>query len=172
MGRFSKIEEVAPSQRGQVFKEGNYVVRIDACKIVDGQKGGTFFIIETTVLETDNPLIKEGEQHSQVINLTNPKAMGAPYSDVKAFIMKALGMDTDEAKKRIGEDAMEFVALEKGDNANPFGGITMGLTCVESPPKGDRKTPFTYHNWKTVDDEQAMQLKSAFEELGMLKKAA
>lgn len=170
MGRFSQIENASPSQRGNVFKQGEYVVTINACKIVDGQKGGTFFVIETTIVESDNPAIKQGAEHSQVINLTNPKAMGAPWSDVKAFIMHALGMTPAEAKPAIGEKAMEFVTQE-GEDGNPLGGITMGVTVIESPPKGSRTTPFTYHNWHCVDDEQAEQLRSAFTELGMLKAA-
>ncbi len=170
MGRFAKIEEVAPTQRGQVFKKGLYAVLINACKIVDGQRGDTYFIIEAEVLESDNNEIKVGAQHSQVINLTNKKAGDAPYSDVKAFIASVLNMRPDEAKVRIGEKAMEFVAME-GKDGNPFEGVKMGLQVDEQPPTGKRATPFTYHKWVCIDDDQAEKLREGFNELNVLKAA-
>ena len=168
MGRFAKVEEVAPTQRGVPWKTGNYRVALAACKVVDGQEGDVYYIIEGTCLETDNDEVKVGEKRSQVINTTNKKARDAPFRDMKAFLCAALGVIGDD-HECITEEAIEYSALNNEEMpGGPLEHLELDLQVNERPATKD-KGAFTYHRWYNADEGPAKQLQDHFAELGLLK---
>lgn len=168
MGRFAKVEEVTPTQRGVPWKTGKYRVEINAVKVVDGQEGDVYFVIESTCLETDNDECRVGEKRSQVINTTNKKARNAPFADIKAFVCACLGLVGDD-HERISEPAIEYAAENNADMpGGPFETLQLDLQVNERAATND-KGAFTYHRWYNADEEMAAKLLAHFEELNLLK---
>ena len=152
-GKFKGIEDAKVFKTGQYFKPGKYKVRINAVKDVDSAVGSkSYFIVETTVMESNNPDIPVGGERSHVIDLGN--VMGLP--NVKAFVAAASGVDStspsinDEVTAYWSKQVGEHLDFEKICNllvssANPLEGEIMELECFETKTRegGD----FTKHNW-------------------------
>ena len=174
MGKFSNIGKVSVSKSGQYFTAGNYQVRIKAVKIVPSQAGGNkeYFVIETEVLDSDNPQIKPGSERSHVIDMTNVMSM----PNIKAFVAAVSGVDPSSGA--INEEVEEYWqkwGLEQGiveegeevtfervcdlivDSVNILEGTVMDLECTDVITKKEReaakaagrdpKADFTKHNW-------------------------
>jgi hypothetical protein len=158
-GRFAGIEEAKVFKTGQYFKPGLYTVKIKAVKWVVGSVGKKeFVVIETEVLESNNPEVPVGGERSQVIDYSS--VMGQP--NVKAFVAAASGVDpgssnvNDEVSaywsKTVGEHlSFEAICDLIVSDTNPLEDVVLGLECVEVTTKsGD---PFTKHSWQP--NEQA-----------------
>ena len=160
MGKYDKIVDAKVSKTGQYFKEGQYRVRIIAVKDVDSQLGKNFTVIETEVLESNNPEIQVGSERSQVIDMG--QVMGFP--NLKAFMGAACGIDpTDPDINNLVEDyfhkndpngvhrtlpeIMEHVVIDR----NIFEDTVMELECVNITTKAEKK-PFTKHVWHPRED--------------------
>ena len=155
MSLYSDISEASVSRSGQYFKPGNFLVKIEAVKEQESQKESKiWFIIETKVLESDNPDVKVGGDYSQVIDTTN--VMFLP--NVKGFMAAVSGVEAssetiNEEIEKYWEGVMgEYVSFERvcelvASEGNPLQGIEIELQCVEIRTKDDR--PFTRHIWQT-----------------------
>jgi hypothetical protein len=157
---YSKITDVSVSRSGQYFKEGHFLVKIDAVKEVESQAGVNklYFVIETTVLESDNPHVKVGGSYSQVIDTSN--VMFLP--NVKGFMAAVSGVEgssetVNEEIEKYWEGVMgEHVPFERicelvVSEGNPLEGIKMELVCTEILTKAEKK-PFTKHMWQVRED--------------------
>jgi hypothetical protein len=164
MSVFSGTGEATVSKSGSYFKPGKYNIKIKACKLVDSQSGKvrTYFIVETEVLESDNPEIPVGNERSYVIAMDN--IMAKP--NIKAFVSAVSGVDplSEQAQQEVekywqkellrrelteGEhvpfdDICELVVDEQ---IQLFKGIEMRLECeiIKTREKGE---DFTKHNWQ------------------------
>lgn len=159
MSLYGDIKDASVSRSGQYFKEGHFLVKIDAVKEQESQVGNKlFFIIETTVLESDNPYVKVGGHYSQVIDTGN--VMFLP--NVKGFMAAVSGVDAnsdthnDEIEKYWEGVMGEHVPFERicelvTSEGNPLEGIEIELECVEIITKKEKK-PFTRHNWQIRED--------------------
>ena len=146
MGRFSKIADAKVTPSGQYFKEGNYTVKIEACKYVESQADRKeFFIIEP------------GTDRSHVINMN--QVMGNP--NMKQFVAAASGVDPycdtvndlilEEWKRRLGEPVdMETICELIVSSANPLEGQVMKLECTVIQKRSDGED-FTKHNWQPYE---------------------
>jgi hypothetical protein len=162
MGIYDGIEGVAPAGKGgQYFQPGKFKVEILAVKQVKSQAGGQiYFIVETKVLESDNPGIPPKAERSQVIDVH--KKMGLP--NIKAFVAAASGFDPSQAdtvteevevywSKMIGEHLSFSKICELiVSDANPLAGIVMRLECVNVKTK-EKKEDFTKHMWSPREQE-------------------
>lgn len=159
-GKYGTIASAKPALKGgQWFKPGKYRVRITGVKDQPSQKGGKdYTIIETVVLESNNPEIAVGSIRSQVIDMTN--VMGMP--NVKAFLAAASGVDstlesvnTDiEAYWRNQDPAgtqwdLEKIIEQLVIRDNLLADVEMDLECVNV--KTQEGGDFTKHNWETRD---------------------
>lgn len=174
MGKFSNIGKVNVSKSGQYFTAGNYQVRIKEVKIVPSQAGGNkeYFVIETEILDSDNPKIKPGSERSHVIDMSNVMSM----PNIKAFIAAVSGVDpqsstineeveaywqkwgTEQKIMEAGEEmTFERVCDMIVDPLNILDGTVMDLECLDVITKKERdaakaagrdpKADFTKHNW-------------------------
>jgi hypothetical protein len=153
-GRFKGIEDAKVfGGKRPFFKPGKYKVQINAVKWVDSSVGSkSYFIIETTVLESNNPDVPVNSDRSHVINYNN--VMGQP--NVKQFVAAVSGVDPSSPSindavaaywsKQVGEHIdFEGICELLVSSANPLDGEIMELECFDIETKGG--DPFTKHNW-------------------------
>jgi hypothetical protein len=71
MGIFKRIHEVARTQGGQFFLPGNYVVQVLRVKHQESRVSAakSWFIVETRILESDNPDVKVNSEPSWMVAL-------------------------------------------------------------------------------------------------------
>lgn len=160
MGKYDKLADAQVSKTGQYFDVGNYRVKILAVKDVESTKGGNknYTVIETRVVESNNPKIPVGSERSQVIDMGN--VMGLP--NLKAFVAAASGVDA--TMDSVNDDIEAYWARQDpqgaqrslGDiveelfvGANVLEDVEMELTCVEV--KKQNGDPFTKYIWGTRD---------------------
>ena len=159
-GMFSQLSQVRTNQGGLYFQEGNFVVEIEAIKISQNKDFIPTFIVETKVLQSDNPALRPGMTPAQIITIKQTD-LATHLGNVKAFVAKVFGMtdpDTycppeaaalDGAYRQAAIDAwwqraIMFVSSE----AQPCKGYYMPLSCTTVITK-KTKAPFTKHNWGT-----------------------
>jgi hypothetical protein len=153
MGRFDGIEDVKVYKTGQYFKPGKYRVKINAVKWVKASVGAKeFTVIETEVLQSNNPEVPVGGERSHVIDMSG--VMGMPT--FKAFVAAASGVDPTSVA--INDEVVKYWAGVTGTHntyagicemlcseLNPLEGEEMELECIEVKKRdGD---PFTKHQW-------------------------
>jgi len=157
---FDGIEEATVTQGGSYFKPGLFKVQLTAVKEQDSTKdpGKKFFIVETLVLESNNPEVPVGKERSQVI--TMGQTMSLP--NVKAFMAAVSGVDPNS--DTVNEEVEAFWAKKLNQHvpfqqlcelvcsdANPLGNaqppIVMDLVCEDILTKST-KQPFTKHLWQ------------------------
>jgi hypothetical protein len=156
-GWFDAIGDKAIQKTGQYFKPGRYRVRIREVKKINGQKGEKFFVIETKVLESDNPEIQVGEERSQVVKMSNVMAL----INIKQFVAAASGvdpyLDKDDVNLLVEKFWKEYhpqgvqlpfaaIVDQFIVQANALEDVEMGLECVDVRTKEDGK--FTKHIWE------------------------
>jgi len=155
MSLFSGIKDASVSKSGQYFKPGHYKVKIKAVKMTKSQAAPSqmFFIIETEVLESDNPDISPGSERSQVIDMSNVMAL----PNVKAFVAAASGVEptsetVNEEVEKYWSDLMgEHISFDVlcdrlVSDSNPLEGLEMFLECINIVTKKEKKD-FTKHMW-------------------------
>jgi hypothetical protein len=140
MGIFDGIENViaeGTSSLRQYFEPGNYTVTIERVFLHEKRLGGgKLFIVETKVIESDNPNIKPGEQRNWVQSLALPYALPR----IKAFIGAALEL-TSSSNQPITTAICEFAISSK----NPLAGNKLKLSCIgKITSKGK---VFVQHGW-------------------------
>lgn len=140
MGLFSGIEEAKVGAGGVYFLEGNYKVEVVKVFAMKSRKKDDLFIVETKILDSDNPKRKAGTSCSWVVNLKQEAALG----NIKGFIAAANEIDpadADKVNEEVNEEAVEFACSE----ANPLVGVLLDLECVEIKTRANKD--FTLHKW-------------------------
>jgi hypothetical protein len=156
MGNYSGIGDAKVFKGGgQYFKPGRYKVAIQAVKWVNAAVGGKqFTVIETKVLESNNPEVPVGCERSQVIDMIG--VMGLPT--VKAFVAAVSGFDGTVSS--LNSDVERYWAGITGEtrdfagvcdliasDVNPLSDEVMDLECIEVDTRTGGK--FTKHVWAT-----------------------
>lgn len=141
---FSEIENtkaVSESPKNY-FLPGKYKVQIDVVHIHKKLLGGHLFLVETVVLESDNPEIEKGERR----NWAQPFEMVAAMPRIKCFVGAAHGY----CPKRNLDGLNKFVTKAICDHAvspeNPLAGVVMNLECHNKKSMRTGKD-FTVHMW-------------------------
>jgi hypothetical protein len=144
---FSEIETtkaVSEAERSY-FLPGKYRVQIDVVHTHKKLVGGHLFLVETTVLESNNPEIEKGEQR----NWAQPFDMVAAMPRIKCFVGAAHGY----CPKRNLDGINKFVTKEICDKAvspeNPLKGVVIDLECYNKKSQRTGKD-FTIHMWLPV----------------------
>lgn len=156
MSLFSGMGETKISKGGVYFLPGIYKVEVQKVTTNRSAKGRKdFFIVESKILESDNPERKPGMLVSHVIDIGN--VMGP--ANIKAFLAAANGIDprNDEEVQaalgvgRDGTDHGEQAALFAVSEANPLAGTILKLVCTEITTKAGN--PFTKHEYFPIEGE-------------------
>ena len=86
---FEGIEHVSAEGTASrnYFESGKYVVEINKVYLHEKRLGGKLFIVETTIIESNNSNISPGEQRNWVQRVDNEFALPR----IKAFIGAAMG---------------------------------------------------------------------------------
>lgn len=145
MGVFDGIEHVVAegtSSLRQYFEPGNYTVAIERVFLHEKRLGGgKLFIVETKVIDSDNPHIKPGEQRNWVQSLALPYALPR----IKAFIGAALGLHLKDINNKLTPAVCEHVvSLE-----NPLNGKNIRLICSNKSTRAGKE--FIQHKWGAID---------------------
>ncbi len=131
MGLFSDINNHSQSGGGAWWKKGNYKIRIERVVFKHGFKGMSY-IIESEVLESDNPEIEVGDKRSQVIKLEKTPAKGNIASFLRVCVATGTALDTGEVLD------VEKIAIEESDVEKSFGpeqpcaGLELELYCYDT----------------------------------------
>ena len=153
MGLFGKrVAESKPSEGGNYWLPGQYLVQIDTVKAIESRKGDDLFIVSGENLESSNEKCPVGAACSWVCNLKHEPAPG----NVKSFIAAALAMDHDEVDEEVADSVID-------PEENPLQGLLVRLTVTIIQTKG-KGEDFSKHVWKAVDpelQEQASELRAA-----------
>mgnify|MGYP004452257493 CR=1 FL=1 len=117
MGVFGGIGGVKTTeQKGIFLPAGNHELVVERCKIANSKVGNrTFFIVESTVTETDSDSIRPGARASWVVRLGGDYPEMA-LSDIKSFAVAASGADGvgDLISGRKVACTVEEVATKRG----------------------------------------------------------
>ena len=139
---FAGIDKAPPSTGGQYILQGNHILLVDACKIVNSQQGKarTLYVVETTVVESDNPEMKEGTTRSWVVNFDHQPAL----SNIRSFVAAAMNMPFD--------DVTEDHSMGTVSEANPLKGTVLKCEAFNIKTKG-KGQDFTKVQWKNMEDD-------------------
>jgi hypothetical protein len=147
MGIFDGIEHVAAEGASlrQYFSPGNYKVTIDSVFLHEKRLGGgKLFIVETTVDDSDNPLIKAGEHRNWVQSFSIPTALPR----VKSFIGAAHGLCPQRQLADINSKITPAICNEAVSCENPLRGKKLKLTCIGKTTRAGKE--FVQHVWAQI----------------------
>jgi len=146
MGIFGGIGGVKTTeQKGVFLPAGNHELVIERCKLASSKVGNkSFFIVESTVMETSSDAIRPGARASWVVRLGGDYPEMA-LSDIKAFALAVTGASEDE----VDENFMEKMIEGAGDLVS---GHKVNCTVEEVATK--RGGIFSKHFWSTGDSEE------------------
>jgi len=145
MGVFDGIEHVAAegTSSRQYFAPGQYTVTIDKVFLHEKRLGGgKLFIVETTVVESDNAHIKPGDKRNWVQSFTLPSALPR----IKSFIGAAKGLCPSRQLQEINQQITSQVCENTVSAANPLGGKQLRLLCTNKISRLGRD--FTHVQWR------------------------
>jgi hypothetical protein len=140
MGMFAGIKESKTQEGGVYFLPGLYVVRIDKVKVGETRKEEQFFVVETTILESDNPERRPGSSCSWMTLDRFDGFLGS----VKSFVAVATDSDPDE----VDEAGVEMLV----SNANPLMGTILRVEALNIKTRSQRD--FTKVTFKPATPEQ------------------
>lgn len=152
LSAFKGFDEAKVSQRNPNFPAGeNFLVEVEACKLVTNHQGQDFFVIEAEVLESSTNAMKPGTVGAQVIGIPGKYRMG--FSNVKAFLAAANGIDpsnNDAVEAALGgEQGMQVAAFAVSDD-NPLAGVKLRLRTSLTQTKAGND--FTIHSWSPAEE--------------------
>lgn len=134
MGLFSGIKDAKVSRGGVYLEPGVYTARVEACKSGVTRKGAGFFVVEMTVLESNNPKFTKGSSVSWMVVLDKEPSLG----NIKHFAAIATNTPEDE----IDEAGIELIVSAE----NPLRGtiLEISATNIKTKAGGDfTKVVFT-----------------------------
>lgn len=144
MSIFSGIEHVAAegASNRQYFEPGKFTVSIDSVFLYERRLGaGKLFIVETTVLESDNPHIKPGEPRNWVQSLSLPSALPR----IKSFIGAALGFCPQRQLRELNATITSDICNDTVSTENPLRGKKLSLQCTAKTTRAGKD--FIQHAW-------------------------
>lgn len=157
MGLFGSVKQAKVNGGGVYFLPGLYKVKIDKVRVQRSAKNGKdYWIVETTILESNNPDRAVGSHCSQVVEIGH--MMGPVH--IKAFVCAVSGVDAqdEDANDRVEAkwaemtdqtlDFEQICEMIADESTNPLEGLEMNLEC--SNVKTRAKTDFTKHFWEPV----------------------
>lgn len=151
MGRFAGIKQAQYNEGGIYFLPGLYLVHVDRVKTGTTRKGIDFFVVESTIVESDNGERKPGSACAWMVTLDKDAALG----NIKHFCSIATGCKLEE----VDEAGVEMIVSDE----NPLRGTFLRVQAVTILTK--EKKEFTKVTWRRYDgDEQVAARK--LEEVG------
>ena len=146
MGIFGGIGGVKTAeQKGIFLPAGDHELVIERCKIANSKVGNkTFFIVESTVLDTSSGVIRPGARASWVVRLGGDYPEMA-LSDIKAFAVAASGAEENE----VNETFMDAMVEGSGELVS---GRKVHCTVEEVATK--RGGIFSKHYWSMLADSE------------------
>jgi hypothetical protein len=148
MSVFKGIEHVSAEgmSNRQYFEEGNYIVEIDSVFLHEKRlNGGKLFIVETTVIESDNSNIKSGEQRNWVQSLALPSALPR----IKSFIGAAIGLCPRRQLNEINSKVDAAFCDQAVSQENPLSGRKLALSCANKISRNGKN--FTQVMWRVYE---------------------
>lgn len=154
---FEKIGSAKTFEGGVYYEEGVYpVVRVDALKLITRHNGHEMFIVESTVLQSQNPKCPPGSSRSVAYNLT--KHPDSAYGNARKVIAQVSGLPVENVDP---EGAQLACSTD-----NPFGGTLCSVEAYTTKTRagGD----FTNVRFARLPDE--VQERRAEFEAALIKK--
>lgn len=163
MGLFSSVEQADVTGGGVYFLPGEYVVEIDKVKTVRSQRNNKdYWIVETTILESDNEERPADSHASQVVDISN--IMGPV--NIKAFVAAASGIDPQDPEvneklvatwEELTEQELsieQICELICDEDENPLQGLKLHLECrnIKTRSTGN---DFTKHFWSPMEEDES-----------------
>lgn len=134
MGNYDGIKDAKFFEGGgSYFKDGLYIVKIDAVKEGESRKKDAFFVVECSVIYSSNPLLAPGASVSWLVMLKQDAAL----SNIKGFAAAATDITPDEVDGK----GVELLVSEK----NPLRGTVLGVEA--STVKTRKGDDFTRVKW-------------------------
>jgi hypothetical protein len=129
-------------------------------KFHDGH-GGQMFIakhrIDASKKTEDKDPLPAGGEVDFVVNLSNQKAQGSQYSNVKRYILALLGYEEDDVTNEDFSATMEELLGEEGVKAQPMRGKKINTEAWNKLKKSSKDKAvhsasdyFTNHRWTHV----------------------
>ncbi len=149
MGIFDGIEHVAAEGTfaRRYFEPGIYSVAINSVFLHNRRLGGgPIFVVETSVLESNNPRIRPGDRCNWAQSFALPSALPR----IKTFIGAALGLCPKRQANDINSQVTAEVCTEVVSVSNPLCGKRLTLSCVNKITRAGKD--FVQHSWG-VDHE-------------------
>lgn len=144
MGVFDGIEHVAAegASARQYFEPGTYSVAINSVFLHNRRLGGgPLFVVETTVLESNNQRIRPGDRCNWVQSFALPSALPR----IKTFIGAALGLCPKRQNQEINAQVTAEVCTEVVGPSNPLCGKRLALSCISKITRAGKD--FVQHSW-------------------------
>jgi hypothetical protein len=147
MSFFSNADNLDPNNKLPFFPpKFRGRARIDVCKGITKRNGDKMFIVEFTIMTSNNPeLVSIGGRHSWCQNM---KETETATRACLGFLYAALGLDASrDAAKIAREIKPQQTALlnNAASDANPLAGEEVELQTDEITTKSG--TPFTVHTF-------------------------
>ena len=136
----------------QYFLPGRYRVRLENILLHKKRLGGHVFIVETRVLDSDNPEIRSGEQR----NWVQPLEIDTAMPRIKCFIGVTQGLDPNrqinEINKTVTGKLCEDVVSGKIQTKN----TELFLECFNKRSSKTGKD-FTIHAWAPTEKKDVTE---------------
>lgn len=131
---YGKIQEAKFSEGGTYLLPGVYRIEVIACKHIKTRQGREAFVVELSILESNNPERPPGSTCSWMVMLDQEPALG----NIKNFISAAYPCEDSQ----VSEQAVLLIVGEK----NPLKGHRARASAVNIKTK-NRGTDFTKVKW-------------------------
>lgn len=118
MGMFKGVEGAKFNEGGVWFMDGTYLVKVDVVKTGETRKNVGFFVVEHTILWSDNSQRKKGTSVSWMATQDKDAFLG----NVKHFCSVASDTPMDE----VTEEGIEMIVSEE----NPMSGVVLFVTAT------------------------------------------
>ena len=139
------IKNAKVTQRGEYFLPGNYRVSIDLTKSIQTEDGKTAYVVETTVLESDNTDIKVGAKRNWFQMITGIKSA---FGNIKNFVASVEGIDLRKSESDSETD--EYLEERAGASTEEPGELYTGkevLLTVKLGKTKEKGNDFSFHTW-------------------------
>lgn len=140
MGRFSGVKDASWNPGGVYFEPGIFLVRVDAVKCIESRKKEEMTIVETTILESDNPKLKRGSSCAWI----NMASWDTYLGNLKHFASIAGETEMDD----VDEAGLELMVSEE----NPYGGIILCVKAMNVKKKNGEDFTKCVWSWPEKED--------------------
>ena len=131
----------ATEQKGVYLPEGRHLVTIERCKLTESTVGNkTFFVVESTVMESTNDDLQAGTRASWVVKLGGDYPQMA-LADIKKFAIAVTGADENE----VDEEFMQELVDGPGDLA-----AGRKVMCEVEEVQTKKGGVFSKHFWSAL----------------------